>query len=538
MKTFLFHDYETYGLNTKKTRVSQFAAIRTDLDFNIIEEEKFDLLSVPPIDFIPSLEASLVTGLTPHDIIESGKPYLNDHKLFTLIHNIFNENGTCSVGYNSLNFDDEITRNGFYRNLLPIYSREFSNDCSRFDIINIVREFAFLYPKDIKISHDDEGKPIFKLDQLAPLNGFKEDSYHNAFTDVKATIFLAKLIKDKQPHYWDLKINNYKKKDVINYLERNKGEPILYTHATNGGNSSFVEPLAIIQSSYPDSNSYIGIKLSDFDAIKQVLSIPAEEIKKHLYLTNDELSELNMSRLPLVKIIANKLPVLTSYKSLNDLNINSINKPSETIQNNLNFVKDNIDILRKAALKGFMQEDFDNKNQNADLLIYNGFISRQDEALAVKFQKDIQNKNFSSYILYDVFSETKLNILARNIIYRNYSEDIILHKDLSQHYLSFLKVSYNTIKKGYSPLYAYNNEEFDNKNYNNNDKMVEYTLDEIRENISSLIEKNKDDEGKMKIISDFRASLNNLVEIYKHQNGILNSKEIENNKLKQNKPKI
>ena len=87
-KTFLFHDYETYGLNTKKTRVSQFAAIRTDEDFNIIAEKEYDLMSVPPIDFIPSPEACLVTGITPHNITKNNIPHLNDYQLFSKIFEI------------------------------------------------------------------------------------------------------------------------------------------------------------------------------------------------------------------------------------------------------------------------------------------------------------------------------------------------------------------------------------------------------------------------------------------------------------------
>lgn len=535
--TFLFHDYETYGLNTKKTRVSQFAAIRTDEDFNIIEEQEYDLMSVPPIDFVPSPEACLVTGITPYSIIENNIPYLNDYQLFSKISQLFNEPGTCSLGYNSVNFDDEITRNGFYRNLLPIYTREFKSGCSRFDLLNIVREFAFLYPDDIKIPRDENNAQIFKLDTIAPLNGFTEDSYHNAFTDVKATIFLAKLIKEKQPNYWNLKINTYKKQEVISYINKNRNNPLLYTHSTNGGNSNFVEPIFIVSHAYPDANHYIGIKLSDIDAINEILKTPIEKIKSRLYLKNSELEEEGLMRLPFVKIAANKLPVLTSYlNESQNLNITKINKPLSEINDNLKFIQNNIDEFRKLSMAAFKNEGFNNENKNSDLMIYDGFMSREDESKAEIFRQDLIKGNYSQYIISDVFSATKINDLARKIIYRNFSEKLINDPNLNQYYLSFLKRSHNIIKNGFDNSYNYSEEEISNTDYSKNDKMVEFTLSEMREILPSLIEKHKEDPEKTKIINDFRASLNYLVSDYKEKNNSIMEQE-KNKEVKPEKRK-
>ena len=37
MTTFLWHDYETFGLSPSQDRPAQFAAIRTDDNLNIVE---------------------------------------------------------------------------------------------------------------------------------------------------------------------------------------------------------------------------------------------------------------------------------------------------------------------------------------------------------------------------------------------------------------------------------------------------------------------------------------------------------------------
>lgn len=39
--TFLFHDYETFGIHPALDRPAQFAALRTDSEFNVIGEPEF-----------------------------------------------------------------------------------------------------------------------------------------------------------------------------------------------------------------------------------------------------------------------------------------------------------------------------------------------------------------------------------------------------------------------------------------------------------------------------------------------------------------
>ena len=65
VKFFTFYDLETYGLDPKSDRIAQFAAIRTDSDFNILE--KTVIYCLPQQDYIPSVESMLLTGITPED---------------------------------------------------------------------------------------------------------------------------------------------------------------------------------------------------------------------------------------------------------------------------------------------------------------------------------------------------------------------------------------------------------------------------------------------------------------------------------------
>ena len=71
--------------------------------------------------------------------------------------------GTCVVGYNSIRFDDEFTRNLLYRNLYDPYEREYSNGNSRWDIIDLARAYYALRPEGIEWPVHETGNPSFKL---------------------------------------------------------------------------------------------------------------------------------------------------------------------------------------------------------------------------------------------------------------------------------------------------------------------------------------------------------------------------------------
>ena len=533
MKTFLFHDYETYGIHTKKTRVSQFAAIRTDENLNIIEGQSFDFLCAPPIDFIPSIDACLVTGITPHNVRNLESHY-NDYQIFKKIHALFNVKGTCSIGYNSQNFDDEISRNGFYRNLLPAYTREFKDDCSRFDVINVLREFAFLYPNDIKIPTDEEGKIIFKLDQLAPLNGFKESTYHNAFTDVKATIFMAKLMKEKRPEFWDLKINNYMKKNVTDYIRNNRSDFFIHTTPYYGSDNGYVKPLQEALMLYPDNNSMVMVDLSNYDAIKRLIETPADQLKKEIYMTKDEMEENGLSKSALIKFAVNKLPVLTSVNDFDRLNVENKGRLNiDQVKKNQAFFLSNRDIIVEKIKAVFKPEEFNNTSKNPDLKIYDGFMSRTDEYHAANFHIDMINKNYAKYITSNVFEAEKNNQIARNIIFRNFSDDIIQSPELSPYLLQFLVKSYKMVKdEGFDPTITYSEEE-KALPYKNNDRMIEFTLSELREIIPNLEKEHSENPEKLKVISDFKMSLNETMKLFKENiEKIQHGKNVEKNPKK------
>ena len=133
--TFLWHDYETFGANTRLDRPAQFAAIRTDAELNEIGEPLM-IYCRPANDYLPDPQSCLITGITPQLCLEKGLP---EREFANRIEAEFAQPGTIGVGYNTIRFDDEITRFMFWRNLIDPYAREWQNQCGRWDLLAVVR---------------------------------------------------------------------------------------------------------------------------------------------------------------------------------------------------------------------------------------------------------------------------------------------------------------------------------------------------------------------------------------------------------------
>src|SRR5690606_29442307 len=115
--SFLWYDLETWGIDPRADRIAQFAAVRTDSHLEVIEEP-ITLWIKPPRDALPSPEAAAVTGLDPCELDQRG---LCEADAIAQIQALMATPGTCSVGWNSLRFDDEFIRHGLYRNFFDPY---------------------------------------------------------------------------------------------------------------------------------------------------------------------------------------------------------------------------------------------------------------------------------------------------------------------------------------------------------------------------------------------------------------------------------
>ncbi len=215
--TFLFYDYETDGADPQYNRAYQFACIRTDDNLEPVpgpEGEGITLWCRPPEDRLPSPDAVLITGITPQRAAVEGR---TEAEFFGAIHALFTTPGTTSLGWNSIRFDETVSRFGFWRNFLDPYQHSWQAGCRFWDLIDVARACYALRPDGIvwpayadEAWHGDglaiapeDGSPAFKLDMLAPANGIEHSGAHDALADVRASIAFARLMRAQQPRLWE-----------------------------------------------------------------------------------------------------------------------------------------------------------------------------------------------------------------------------------------------------------------------------------------------------------------------------------------------
>ena len=375
-QTILWHDYETWGINPKIDKPSQFAGIRTDLDLNIIGEPQM-FYCQPPIDYLPQPEACLVTGITPQKAQRDG---LCEADFAKRIHMLFSTPNTCVAGYNSIRFDDEVTRYLLYRNFYDAYAREWQNGNSRWDIIDMVRACYALRPEGINwptVERDGEQVVSFRLELLTKANGISHESAHDAMSDVYATIAMAKLIKEKQPKLYEFIFNLKNKKQVAELIDVYSMTPVVHTSSKVSsvhGCTSWFAPI-----SYHPSNKNAVIAIDLAQDPSPLFELTSDEIKARLYTRYDDLAP-GEKPIPVKLIHLNKCPVVAPAKTLLPENAERLTIPREQCLANLKLIKTHKNLREK--LSDVFNESYDNTEAiDPEQALYSGsFFGASDKA--------------------------------------------------------------------------------------------------------------------------------------------------------------
>lgn len=307
--TFLWHDYETFGATPRRDRPAQFAAIRTDAELNEIGEPIM-LYCQPANDFLPDPESCLITGILPQHCLEHGVP---EHEFARQIEAAFSQPDTIGVGYNTIRFDDEVTRYLFWRNLIDPYAREWQHNCGRWDLLDVVRMVHALRPDGIVWPTRDDGKPSFKLEHLSAANGLVHEAAHDALSDVRATIALARLIRSKQPRLFDFCLELRRKDRVAAEIGLHQApearQPFLHVSGmfpVEHGCLALVYPLA----QHPTNKNEILVWDCRYDP-SELFTLDAETIRTRMFTRTDDLPE-GVTRLPIKSVHLNKSPMLVA----------------------------------------------------------------------------------------------------------------------------------------------------------------------------------------------------------------------------------
>ncbi len=309
--TFLFYDLETFGSDPRRTRIAQFAAVRTDLELNLVDEP-ISFFVQPANDLLPSPIATLITGITPQHAQREG---ISEAQAFARIADEMGRPETCTLGWNSLRFDDEFVRHGLFRNFYDPYEREWRGGNCRWDLLDVMRLAHALRPEGIIWPRREDGATSFKLEHLAAANGVRQGDAHEALSDVWATLGIARLFRQAQPRLWDYALKLRNKKFAATLLDTATLAPALHISQRYPASRMCAAPVLPL-ARHPSIDSRVIVFDLDGDA-DALLRLTAEDIRDRLYTPAADLPE-GEQRIALKEVHLNRSPALVDWSHLRD----------------------------------------------------------------------------------------------------------------------------------------------------------------------------------------------------------------------------
>ena len=422
--TFLWHDYETFGARPMYDRPAQFAAQRTDSDLNPMGEP-LSWFCAPADDVLPHPAACLITGISPQEARSKG---VVETEFAERILSEMMRPGTCSAGYNSIRFDDVVTRSLLYRNLRDPYEREYQNGNSRWDLIDLARMCYALRPEGIEWplrepADGEEAAPSFRLEDLTRANGIDHEGAHEALSDVNATIALARLLKSHQPRLFDWALGLRSHKAAMALLDPVESKPVLHSSAripASRGCTTLELPLAVL----PDRPKSVVA----FDLMadpRALIQESAEAIADRVFTPRVDLPE-NVERIPLKLIHSNHVPMLAPAATLRDTDTARIGLDPERCFRHAELLQRAMTAVRHKVIEVFSRpfddEDESAGSQDPDQMLYSGgFFPPGDKYLMQKIL-GIPPAELGGHVW--TFKDPRLALMLFRFRARNYPESL------------------------------------------------------------------------------------------------------------------
>ncbi len=400
--TLFFYDLETSGFSPKEARIMQFAGQRTDLELNPIGEPYNFLISMTD-DVLPDPDAILITGITPQKTRAEG---ISEADFLKIFHSEIALANTIFVGFNTIRFDDEFMRYMHYRNYYDPYEWQWQDGRSKWDILDVVRMTRALRPEGIEWPFDPKGNPSNRLEYLTSVNKLSHEDAHEALSDVRATIEVAKLVYRKQPDLFRylLKIRT---KDEVSKLVAT-GQPFVYT---SGKYDSEFEKTTVVSMVCEHPGQVASALVFDLrhDPAPFIKLSPAELVDAWRKRKDEP-----GLRLPVKTLKYNRCPAVAPLGVLDNTSQQRLKLEPETYLANFEKLKaiktefcerlqNAIEIMDKKQQAKLLEDEAE-----VDYQLYDGFFNKEDKTL-MSVVRAASKTELSS--LKGSFNDTRLNAL-------------------------------------------------------------------------------------------------------------------------------
>ena len=437
MSNYVFYDFETSSSNKYWGQIIQVGAVLTN--DNLEELDRYEARCRLSPGIIPEAMALIVNKSSPK--ILKGSNLSHYEMIREFVETLKRWGKATFIGFNSIEFDEEFLRCTLFQTLEYPYLTS-TNGNTRGDVLSLARAANLYYPSTLKNSINEKGNAVYKLDQLAPLNGINHEEAHSAISDVMATLGIAKIIANKAPNVWKASQLTMDKTQTLDLI---KNELYFCTNEYFYGKSRpYVQTFVCQHPQYQwplcfdlkhDPNIYLEMPIKD-------LTLALKKNPKFLRTVRH-----------------NKHPIIMnpSYgKEFDDYKTLGVDKLSDRAK----LIKENKNFSKKIMM--IKQEEADEKEQSksqedvySEESIYKRFTSTEDNKIMPEFHKaDWKNK----VSILSKFKDERLKYFGKKLFYMEKPELLsksdydFIHRDFAKKLLSTNAEKWNTIPRTYSEI--------------------------------------------------------------------------------------
>ena len=436
MANFVFYDFETSSSNKYWGQIIQIGAVLTN--DKLQELDRFESRCKLNPGIIPEAMALIVNQTTPK-MLQSAN--LSHYQMIRQFVETLKRWGKATyIGFNSIDFDEEYLRNTLFQTLEYPYLTS-TNGNTRGDLLSLARAANFYYPDTLKNSTNAKGNAVYKLDQMAPINGIKHDA-HQALGDCIATLEIGKIILNKAPNVWRASLMTTDKTKALDLI---KNELYFCTDEFYYGKS-----VAFCETFVCEHPIYKWAKCFDLKHDPDI----------YLKMNVQDLKEAMGKKPKFIRTIRhNKHPVIMNPSYAMNLDEYKILGP-EKLRERANKIKNNKEFSEKVAI--VLREEVEEKEQTksqedipVEESIYKKFTPTEDNKLMNNFHEIEWEKKFGTL---DKFQDERLKYFGHKLLYREKPELLPkelyneIHKDVASKLLSKNSEKWNTIPKTYAEI--------------------------------------------------------------------------------------
>jgi exodeoxyribonuclease-1 len=210
----VFYDTETTGVDTFFDQILQFAAVQTDEALNEVDRYEIRCRLLPHV--VPAPGAVRATGVKVSQLTDPSLP--SHYEMVRSIRKkLLSWSPALFMGWNSIQFDEDLVRQALYKTLHSPYLTNRDGN-TRSDAMRLAQACSIFVPFVLAFPTDEKGQRVFKLESIAPANGFRYHRRHEAMGDVEATIFLCRLLIERAPEIWSSFMRFSSKAAVASYI--------------------------------------------------------------------------------------------------------------------------------------------------------------------------------------------------------------------------------------------------------------------------------------------------------------------------------